>query len=332
MKTKIFILSILISLSFGFGKNEKPYFKIKEGVGILGLVEFGDKLGEVKRKIPEEGESFSMRGCGYSPWRTYFKYEKLGFQLTSIPQNSKKNFFSNKEKNWLERIEIFEKFSGEFENGIKIGKSTREEVYKVFGKRKDDFIISYDSKGVEFGFDKVSKGSYSPNDILFRVSIFKPKKEKIENAYFKIKEGIGVKGIIEIGDKLKTIQKQLGKGKRVNSKIVSLRVRPGYIDFEKYGIRANTNHLDGHSKKGIFNRKEKINFLSFDKTFSGELENGIKIGKSTRQEVYNIYGTPKSYDSYHSIGVSFFFKQKDAKEEKPDDILEFIFIAKPTTQ
>ncbi len=124
--------------------------------------------------------------------------------------------------------------------------------------------------------------------------------------------GLGVPGLIEIGKTVKENHATIGKGTKGKEYNWGGCVRikghkwDRYIAYSNYGIRAYIDRYD--FSKG---KKHLVNWIDFDSTFVGELSNGIKIGKTTRKEVYRFYGENEAHNSniehYDSIGLSFEF-------------------------
>ena len=133
--------------------------------------------------------------------------------------------------------------------------------------------------------------------------------------------GLGVKGLIEIGKTKKENKKTIGKGIKGKEDTWGGCVRvkghrwAHFIDYPKYGFKA---YIDRSKHK-----KQIINYIDFDSSFVGELENGIKIGRTTRKEIYAIYGQKEYHNpaiTYSSLGIGFLF-DNDYVIGTPDDIL-----------
>ncbi len=110
--------------------------------------------------------------------------------------------------------------------------------------------------------------------------------------------GLGLKGVIEIGKTEKENNETIGKG-----------------------IKGKEDTWGGCVRSE--NKKQIINWIDFDSLFIGVLENGIKIGHTTRKEVYAIYGQKEYHNpgiEYEYLGIGFLF-DNDYIIGKPDDIL-----------
>ena len=147
-----------------------------------------------------------------------------------------------------------------------------------------------------------------------------------------ITSGLGVKGFIEIGKTVKQNQATAGRG-IINKESIRggcIRVKGhkwvSYLYYPQYGVKA---YIDRHiySKK----KNKQVNWICFGSTFKGGLENGITIGKTTRKEIYELYGR-KEYDNpgiqYISLGIGFVFDNTEV-DGNETDILKEIEVFEP---
>ncbi len=108
--------------------------------------------------IVDSGQSVSdaTNGAYFKNW-TRFKNDTMGLSFTfSTPYNVNPNLVKEQPKT-LTEISIWNNQTAHFDNGIKIGTSTYQEVVSEFGQLPADwhnnFFIEYPIKGIKFSFD-----------------------------------------------------------------------------------------------------------------------------------------------------------------------------------
>lgn len=139
-----------------------------------------------------------------------------------------------------------------------------------------------------------------------------------------ITPGVGVKGLIEIGKTVKENEKTIGKGKRKKEKINHECIKNLPLEYsivyDNYGIIAFINRYDRRKKQ-----EKRINWITFDKDFNGNLDNGIIIGKTTREQVYEIYGSQEHNNpsiEYSALGIGFLFDNSNVQGNDNDLLIE----------
>ncbi|MCD9186846.1 MAG: hypothetical protein LUM44_10455 [Pyrinomonadaceae bacterium] len=104
----------------------------KEGVGIEGIRVGRSTAADVIKKF---GKSYQTKK--YGKYSTAIVYPKLGLAFYSCQADTKKEIFD---------IEMRAPFQVKTAKGIVLGKSTLEDIYRIYGKNKDG--LEY--KGVSF--------------------------------------------------------------------------------------------------------------------------------------------------------------------------------------
>lgn len=115
--------------------KEKTSSKIKvakEGVGVEGIRVGSSTTADVIKKF---GKSYQTKK--YGKYSTALVYPKLGLAFYSCQADNKKQIFD---------IEMRAPFQVKTSKGIVLGKSTLEDIHKIYGKKKEG--LEY--KGVSF--------------------------------------------------------------------------------------------------------------------------------------------------------------------------------------
>ena len=108
--------------------------------------------------IVDSGQSVSdgTNGAYFKNW-SRFKNDTMGLSFTfATPYNINPNLAKEQPKT-LTEINIWNNQSAHFDNGIKIGTSTYQEVVSTFGQLPADwhnnYFIEYPMQGINFSFD-----------------------------------------------------------------------------------------------------------------------------------------------------------------------------------
>lgn len=117
-------------------KNSSKIKVAKEGVGVEGIRVGKSTAADVIKKL---GKGYQTKK--YGKYSTAIVYPKLGLAFYSCQADKKKEIFD---------IEMRAPFQVKTSKGIVLGKSTLDEVYKIYGKSKDG--LEY--KGVSFFYAK----------------------------------------------------------------------------------------------------------------------------------------------------------------------------------
>lgn len=138
-------LAILVSsfLPFSIAEAQSTKQKVKvvrEGVGFDGIVVGRSTESDVIRKYGKPVETKKHRKYSYQ-----LKYAN-GMSFYYCQSDKRKQIFD---------IELRAPFEAKTSRGITIGKSTLEDIYRIYGKRKADEGLQY--RGVSFYYKK-SKG------------------------------------------------------------------------------------------------------------------------------------------------------------------------------
>lgn len=140
---------------------------------------------------------------------------------------------------------------------------------------------------------------------------------------WKVESGVGIKDLIEVGKPIdwtdKFIKAAVKLKRSKNSDCIRIRGKykwQHYLSFPDLGIKAYYNK---------FIRPHEFDMIQFDKNFNGQFEHGITIGKTTRKEIYSIYGKKEfdnPWESYDSIGIGFLFnKDWDSNDHSMDTLI-----------
>ena len=140
MTKKCFVLVILLlTAAFGYGQSEKKLNIIREGVGIDGIrvgrstsADVIKKFGKVYRWEVNKKYSYQMT------------YDSLGLSFYMCQADKSEVIFL---------IEIKSPYKGKTSRGIILGKSTKEETEKIYGKPSDGF----EYPGVNFYYNRYGK-------------------------------------------------------------------------------------------------------------------------------------------------------------------------------
>ncbi len=131
--------------------------------------------------------------------------------------------------------------------------------------------------------------------------------------------GIGVPGSIELGWTKEQLLAHLGKQpERINHWRSCIRWDERYRHYAADGIWVYLDRYNLEQKHS----DRRLNWIRFDSTSHAQLFNGIRIGVSTRADVYALYGPNLNNPGveYDSLGVGFLFdcnlREKDHSQEK----------------
>ena len=149
MKKSYFVvaLAVLVSCLWGASataaQSTKQTNQIKvarEGVGVDGIRVGKSTMADIVKKYGKDYKWVSFKKYSYS-----MAYPKLGLAFYMCQSDKRKQIFD---------IEMRAPFQAKTSKGITIGKSTLEDIYKIYGKRKDG-TLQY--PGVSFYY-KNSRG------------------------------------------------------------------------------------------------------------------------------------------------------------------------------
>lgn len=134
-------LAILVSsfLPFSIAEAQSTKQKIKvvkEGVGFDGIVVGKSTDGDVVKKF---GKSFKLK-----------KHKKYSYQMI-YPNGVSFYYCQSDRRRQIFDIELREPFEGKTSRGITLGKSTLEDIQKIYGKNRDGGL---QYRGVSFYYDK----------------------------------------------------------------------------------------------------------------------------------------------------------------------------------
>ncbi len=113
-------------------KKAETYKIAREGVGIEGIVVGRSTVADVIKKL---GKNYVKKT--YEKWSFSINYSKLGLAFYYCQTDKSKEIFD---------IEIRAPYKAKTSKGVILGKSTLEDIYKIYGKSKDG--LEY--KGVSF--------------------------------------------------------------------------------------------------------------------------------------------------------------------------------------
>ena len=138
-------LAILVSsfLPFSIAEAQSTKQKVKvvrEGVGFDGIVVGRSTETDVIRKF---GKNFKLK-----------KHKKYSAQMI-YPNGVSFYYCQSDKRRQIFDIELRAPFEAQTSRGITIGKSTLEDIYRIYGKRKQEEGLQY--RGVSFYYKK-SKG------------------------------------------------------------------------------------------------------------------------------------------------------------------------------
>ncbi len=143
MKKSYFIvaLAILVSsfLPFSIAEAQSSKQKIKvvkEGIGFDGIVVGRSTENDVVKKL---GKNFKLK-----------KHKKYSAQMI-YPNGASFYYCLSDKRRQIFDIELREPFEGKTSRGITLGKSTLEDVQKIYGKNRDGGL---QYRGVSFYYDK----------------------------------------------------------------------------------------------------------------------------------------------------------------------------------
>lgn len=167
MKKSYFKVALAVLLSCVFVVAAEAQSKTnkltvaKEGVGIEGLRVGRSTTADVIKKF---GKNYQTKKFG--KYSTAITYPKLGLAFYSCQSDKRKQIFD---------IEMRAPFQVKTGKGITLGKSTLDEVYKIYGKKKDG--LEY--RGVSFFYAKFrGKNTVTVIDIVENSGIRQCKENK----------------------------------------------------------------------------------------------------------------------------------------------------------
>ena len=108
---------------------------IKEGVGIEGIVVGKSTMNDVVRKFGKDYNWITNKKYSYQ-----MSYPRLGLSFYICQADKRKQIFV---------IEIKSPYRGKTARGVILGKSTKEETEKIYGKPRDGF----EYRGVSFYYN-----------------------------------------------------------------------------------------------------------------------------------------------------------------------------------
>lgn len=140
--------------------------------------------------------------------------------------------------------------------------------------------------------------------------------------------GIGVPGLVELGWDKKTLVNHAGKGKdRVYRNRECVRFTLYYTELKGRDIRAYFDRIEDTRAS----QHKVIDCIRFGPASRGQLTSGIQIGRSTRADVYALYGVVRDNPTadYTSLGLSIGFASKPYMPYSPNDIVDEISVFPP---
>lgn len=143
-----------------------------------------------------------------------------------------------------------------------------------------------------------------------------------------ITPGVGAPGLVELGWDRSTLRRNAGRGRsRVFRNRSCVRFKWHYTEFKTRDIKAYYDRV-GDS---VEVKPMAVDCISFGPASGGRLENGIRIGHSTRSDVYALYGVVRDNPSadYDSIGLSFGFRNGRYKPYSSADTIDEISVFQP---
>ena len=144
---------------------------IVPGIGVPGLVGLGwDKRTLSKYVGKGKAKVYRNRECVAFIWHyTEFKdrdirayYDRIEDSVVVTPRV-------------IDHIWFGPYSGGKLASGIRIGHSTRADVYALLGSVKDNPTADYDSLGLSLGFKNMRHTPYSPNDTVDEISVYPPR-------------------------------------------------------------------------------------------------------------------------------------------------------------
>ena len=136
LSAAIFILALTID---SFGQTQPKYNRVSEGIGIEGIKVGKSTMTDVVKKF---GKRYRREvNKKYSEQLTF---DKLGLSFYFCQSDKKKEIFL---------IEIKSPYRAKTSRGVILGKSTKEETEKIYGKPREGFQY----KGVNFYYNKYGK-------------------------------------------------------------------------------------------------------------------------------------------------------------------------------
>jgi len=135
-----FVFVVILAMCFGvYGQSRQPLRAIKEGVGVGGIRVGKSTSADVIKKY---GKSFRRE-----------INKKYSYQLTYDRAGLSFYFCQNDIRDEVFLIEIKAPFMGRTSRGVVLGRSTKEETEKIYGKSPDGFKY----KGVHFYYNKYGR-------------------------------------------------------------------------------------------------------------------------------------------------------------------------------
>lgn len=134
------LVSSFLPFSIAEAQTTKKVKVVREGVGFDGITVGRSSENDVIRKF---GKNFKLK-----------KHRKYSYQM--IYPNGVSFYYCQADKRkQIFDIELRAPFEAQTSRGITIGKSTLEDIYRIYGKKKSDEGLQY--RGVSFYYKK-SKG------------------------------------------------------------------------------------------------------------------------------------------------------------------------------
>jgi hypothetical protein len=135
----VFCLSFFVSINAQNKQTNEDYNVVKEGKGVEGISVGNSKMDDVIKKF---GKSYRWQiNKKYSYQMTY---DNVGLSFYMCQEDKRKEIFL---------IEIKSPYKAKTSKGVILGKSTKEETEKIYGKPKDGF----EYRGVSFYYNKFKK-------------------------------------------------------------------------------------------------------------------------------------------------------------------------------
>lgn len=140
--------------------------------------------------------------------------------------------------------------------------------------------------------------------------------------------GVGVSGLFELGWDRSMLRKHVGKGKaKVFRNHECVRFTWHYTEFKDRDIRAYFDRIEDT----VAGQPRIVDCIWFGPSSKGRLASGIRIGHSTRAEVYALYGVVRDDPTadYDSLGLSIGFEYKRHTPYSPQDTVDEIYVFPP---
>lgn len=140
--------------------------------------------------------------------------------------------------------------------------------------------------------------------------------------------GLGIPGTVELGWPIDSVFEHLGKGKKTVFRNRScVRFNERYRHYQAMDLDV---YVDRHRMKWD-SALNKVDWLSFGSNSGASTIEGIAIGRSTRADVYAVYGEdrPNPNAFYDTLGIGFGFDHRPRTPYLPSDTVVEIWVYPP---